>query len=107
MKMLTEQYLNIIKVANDSPIEKNKRTDQNIKVIEYPINIVLDLRDGIVPTIGVRKTYPKSAAAEIAWFLKGEQDSSFIEKHTPFWNKFIEDIDTNNGKIRGVKAAYG
>lgn len=107
MIKLHEHYLNILNLAITSPIEKNERTGENIKVIEYPVNMVLDIRDNIVPTIGVRKTYPKSAAAEIAWFLQGKQDASFVNKYTPFWSKFIEDIDTPNGTIQGVKAAYG
>lgn len=104
---LNNQYTDLLKTVLDSPIELNQRTGENIKVIEYPVNITLDLRERIVPTIGVRKTFPKSAAAEIAWFLQGSQDATFITKYAPFWNKFIEDIETPQGLIQGVKASYG
>ncbi len=99
---LEKMYRELMESVIDAPIEKNARTGENIKVIEYPVNLTLDLRNQTVPTIGLRKTFPKSAAAEIAWFFQGKQESSFIEKHDPFWDKFIEDIETENGTIKGV-----
>lgn len=104
---LEKMYRELMESVIEAPIEKNARTGENIKVIEYPVNLTLDLRNQTVPTIGLRKTFPKSAAAEIAWFLQGKQESSFIEKYAPFWDKFVEDIETEAGTIKGVKAAYG
>lgn len=104
---LHESYSKILNDALQSSVELNKRTGENVKVIEYPVNMTLDLRNNFVPTIGLRKTFPKSAAAETAWFLQGTQESSFIEKYAPFWNKFVEEIETPNGIIKGVKNSYG
>ncbi len=54
-----EDYKKVLQTAIVSDIEQNKRTEENVKVIDYPVNMVLDLRDRIVPTVGVRKTHPK------------------------------------------------
>jgi thymidylate synthase len=84
----------------------------------------VDLRDGLLPTVGFRKTFPKSAAAEVAWYLQGTQDASFIRKYAPLWDKFVEplggdELDVHrigesqpekvqaNPTFEGVKAAYG
>lgn len=102
-----KDYKNILETAITSDIEQNKRTEENVKVIEYPVNAVIDLRDRIVPTIGVRKTHPKSAAAEIAWFLQGTQDPAFIQKHAPFWDKFVETVNVDGQDKEVIKSSYG
>lgn len=97
------EYRSILQKAIESDVELNERTGENIKVIEYPVSLTIDLRDRKVPTVGLRKTFPKSAAAEIAWFLMGTKDAAFIEKYAPFWNKFIEKIDNKNI----IESSYG
>ncbi len=98
-----KEYKKILSHALDSDHEMNERTSENVKIIEHPVNLIIDLRDRIVPTIGIRKTFPKSAAAEIAWFLMGTQDPKFIQKYAPFWDKFVEN---ENGRDI-VKSSYG
>jgi thymidylate synthase len=49
----------------------------------------------------LRKFYPATAAAEAAWFIMAEQDSTWIKKYCPIWDDFVED----DGKT--IKAAYG
>lgn len=102
-----EDYKKVLQTAIVSDIEQNKRTEENVKVIDYPVNMVLDLRDRIVPTVGVRKTHPKSAAAEIAWFLQGTQDPSFIQKHAPFWDKFVETVNVGGQDKEVIQSSYG
>jgi len=83
--------------------ELNERTGVRVKVGRGGTAFRVDLRDGLLPTVGFRKTFPKSAAAEVAWYLQGEQDATFIRKYAPLWDKFVEPI----GDVEGVKAAYG
>ena len=83
--------------------ELNERTGVRVKVGRGGTAFRVDLRDGLLPTVGFRKTFPKSAAAEVAWYLRGEQDATFIRKYAPLWDKFVEPI----GDVEGVKAAYG
>lgn len=84
-------------------IEKNERTGVQVKVGRGGTSFRVDLSDGILPTVGYRKTFPKSAAAEIAWYLQGTQNADFIRKYAPLWDKFVEQLPD----CEGVKAAYG
>lgn len=105
--IFNEDYRKTLEIAINSDIEQNQRTEENIKVIEYPVNMVINLKDRIVPTIGIRKTHPKSAAAEIAWFLQGTQDPAFIQKHAPFWDKFVETVSIGGQDKEVIKSSYG
>lgn len=80
--------------------EVNTRTGAAIRVGD-PTSFTIDLSDGRLPVCGIRKTYPKSAAAEVAWFLQGRKDVSFIRKYAPLWDKFVEDDGVT------VAGAYG
>lgn len=82
-------------------VETNQRTGARIKVLRGGRSITLDLSDDILPTVGCRKTFPKSAAAEVAWFLQGTKDVEFIRGYAPLWDKFTE------ADGRTVEAAYG
>lgn len=105
-------------------IETNARTGVRVKVGRGGTSFRVDLSDGMLPTVGFRKTFPKSAAAEVAWYLQGTQDAAFIRKYAPLWDKFVERIggeevylilggepkrvDRNPGAaFDGVRAAYG
>lgn len=95
-----------------SIIETNKRTGVRVRVGNGPTSFRIDLADRLLPTVGLRKTFPRSAAAEVAWFLQGTQDATFIRKYAPLWDKFVEPISrpadqVTNEVFEGVKAAYG
>lgn len=96
-----------------APVEANERTGTRVRVGRGGTAFRVDLSDGLLPTIGFRKTFPKSAAAEVAWYVQGEQDADFIRKYAPLWDKFVEPLvkreDLFNGDemMEGVKSAYG
>lgn len=114
-------------VYSQGTVEVNERTGVRVKVGRGGTSFRVDLSAGFLPTIGLRKTFPKSAAAEVAWYLQGTQDATFIRKHAPLWDKFVENIevnlqdfyllpcprdaikhdDVNTPYFEGVKAAYG
>lgn len=81
-----------------APAELNERTGVRVKVGRGGTAFRVDLSDGFLPTIGYRKTFPKSAAAEVAWYIRGEQDATFIRQYAPLWDKFVErlpfDVET-------------
>lgn len=83
------------------PEQVNARTGHKIKVGRGGTAFRVDLSDGILPTVGVRKLFPKSAAAEVAWYLSGEQDVTWMRRHAPLWDKFVEEDRTT------VLSAYG
>lgn len=73
-----------------APVEANERTGTRVRVGRGGTAFRVDLADGILPTIGYRKTFPRSAAAEVAWYIRGEQDATFIREYAPLWDKFVE-----------------
>lgn len=81
--------------------EVNQRTNQGIKVIPGGVGFRIDLSDGMVPVPGTRKVYPATAAAEIAWFLRGTKNLAWLREYTSIWDKFTEE----DGHM--VKNAYG
>ncbi|UGL62806.1 thymidylate synthase [Xanthomonas phage MET13-T1] len=128
-------YGALIAWAFSSPIEANERTGTRVHVGRGGTAFRVDLSDGLLPTVGYRKTFPRSAAAEAAWYISGEQDATFITKYAPLWDKFVEEIPYEHDYsrppvgavpnvmyrthmegdrkvagpefIRGVKSAYG
>jgi thymidylate synthase len=87
-------------IAEHGHRELNERTGEYIRV-GNPTSFTLDLNDGKLPVCGIRKMFPRSAAAEVAWFMQGKQDASFITLYAPLWDKFTEDDGIT------VEAAYG
>lgn len=81
--------------------ERNHRTGRRVRVGHGGVSFRLDLGDRVLPTCGLRKTFPKSAAAEVAWYLVGTQDVTWMRQHAPFWDKFVEEDRTT------VLSAYG
>lgn len=100
----SQAYHDILAWVLNSKIQANTRTNTYTRVARGGVGFRVDLSDNILPTIGCRKTFPRTAAAEIAWFLLGSQSATFIRRYAPIWDKFIEEIGP--GKF-GVKAAYG
>lgn len=98
-----------------APVEANERTGTRVRVGRGGTAFRVDLADGILPTIGYRKTFPRSAAAEVAWYIRGEQDATFIREYAPLWDKFVEPIFSGlndlvagkPGTFEGVRSAYG
>ncbi|UYA99043.1 thymidylate synthase [Xanthomonas phage vB_Xar_IVIA-DoCa10] len=111
-----DTYGALIAWALSSPIEANERTGTRVRVGRGGVAFRVDLSDGLLPTIGFRKTFPKSAAAEVAWYVLGSQDAAFITKYAPLWDKFVEaisypvyedDVFIGRSSFKGVKSAYG
>lgn len=95
-------YPQILKHALDSEfVEVNQRTGHEIKMLPYPVAFPVDLRSRRLPLPGNRRVYPGTAAAEVAWFMSGEQDVTWLRAHCPIWDKFVEDDGTT------IEAAYG
>jgi thymidylate synthase len=96
-----KSYIDLVeRLLGSRHYELNKRTGVGITVGD-PTSFTIDLSDDLLPMCGLRKTYPKTAAAEVAWFLLGQKDVSFIRKYSNIWNKFVEDDGDT------VAGAYG
>lgn len=82
-------------------LEFNERTKVNVATLPGAQSFQLDLSNNNLPTCGLRKTHPRTAAAEIAWFLRGSKDSKWLdEREVRIWNDFADKDGT-------VANAYG
>lgn len=88
---------------NQAPIQVNKRTGEEVIVAPGGFSFNLKM-DSYLPIITLRKTFPATAAAELAWFIRGERDTEWVSKYTKIWTKFEERLPTG---LIGVAAAYG
>lgn len=135
MRPFCEHYEELLRQLLESPAEANARTGTRVRVLPGAASFTLDLSDRVLPTAGLRRVYPRVAAAETAWYVSGEQDATWMRRHAAIWDKFVEPLtvhpsghprdeppasatlltaDTVDGKERslgyrfkGVKAAYG
>lgn len=80
--------------------EVNRRTGVRVAMGAGGASFSLDLSDRFLPTCGVRRTHPATAAAETAWYLTGDKDATFIRRHCKIWDLFLEEDGT-------VANAYG
>lgn len=89
---MTSVYWQLLDLLLNSTMhEVNQRTGVEISMLRGGYCFKLDLADGRLPVQGLRKTYPKTAAAELAWFLQGDKSVRWLERHTKIWSKFVED----------------
>lgn len=86
----------LLAIKNRGAEELNERTGAVVHV-GHPRSFTLELFDGLLPVCGVRKVFPRTAAAEVAWFLQGDPKADFIAGYAPIWDKFLEEDGTVNG----------
>lgn len=87
-----------------STVELNERTGHRVASLDSGFSFALDLQlggDALLPVIDMRRLFPRTAAAELAWFVNGTQDIAFLHQlGVRIWDKFQEPDGT-------VEAAYG
>lgn len=80
----------------------NERTKQRTRVLRGGRSIFIDLSgQGQVPVPGNRRVYPRTAAAETAWYFMGTENGQWIRANCQIWDKFIEDDG------RTITGSYG
>jgi thymidylate synthase len=77
-------------------MQYNERTKTNVKATH---GYAFSWNAKYHPVLHVRKSFPKTAAAELAWFLSGETSIAWLQQYTKIWNDFA---------IEGeISTAYG
>lgn len=109
------QYALLLRALLLSPDrEVNRRTGAAISLI--PSGHTLTIRSGpSLPLIGLRRTYPRTAAAEVEWFVSGERNLRMLHRFgVHIWDQFAEsNLSCDDWlKARGaskleVSSAYG
>jgi len=90
-KLLYELVGCAVSPRSDAYEERNARTGVVVRALPGGQSFKLDLSEGRLPMVGNRRTYPRIAAAEVAWQFMGTQDPAFVMEHAPkLWSKFIE-----------------
>lgn len=85
-----EQYLELIgRIMSEGELEHNARTGHDTRRIIGTL-ISCDLRREW-PLLSLRKMYPKSGAAEMAWMLMGTQSGEWLKRYSRIWEKFEEE----------------
>lgn len=94
-------YRDLVSKIMTSQLEQlNARTNKKVRTMRGGFSFELNLNNSYLPFIDLRKVYPHIAATEVAWFLSGERDITWLKKYVKIWDNFTED----NGEI---KNAYG
>lgn len=93
-------YLSMIdEVMSFGVDQHNQRTNTIIRAV-HGMAAKWDMK--YYPLLSLRKMFPKTGAAEVAWMLGGSLRTDFLSKYTSIWKQF-EDED-NPGQI---STAYG
>lgn len=101
MSNFSFQYMGLLRTLLMAPVQTNARTGVQVRVVRGGVWMAIDLSDNRLPVPGCRRVHPKTAAAEVAWFLMATRDVTWLRKHAPIWDKFVEDDGVS------IEAAYG
>lgn len=94
MNQFAKVYHDLLKdLLNDGIDEINRRTGAQIKVMVGGASFKLDLSDWLLPTCGLRKTWPHVSAAELVWCLSGSDNTMWLRRHTKTWDQFTDHAD--------------
>jgi Thymidylate synthase len=110
MIRFADTYENLVAalMSEESDYDLNQRTHQAISFLPDGYSFAIDLSDNILPTCGLRRTRPMTAAAEAAWCFSGVPNLTWLQKHTKIWDQFA-DADGNIMEAYGYrwKSAFG
>ncbi len=93
-------YLSLInQVMSFGENQHNKRTNTTVRAM-HGMAAKWDMK--YYPLLNLRKMFPKTGAAEVAWMLLGTTDTSFLSKYTKIWQQFEDE-----GQPGNINTAYG
>ena len=94
-------YVDLIKKILTEGEERKDRTGTGTLSI-FGGEVSFDLRERF-PLVTIKKTLFKSAFIEMLWFIRGEQNTSFLKQHgVPIWDDWADEAG-NLGPIYGVQ----
>ena len=89
-------------------VELNARTNTRIAVLPGAQSFQLDLSNNLLPLNGLRKTFPRTAAVEVAWFLRGSRDVTWLEdRGVKIWSPFAVDGTVTSAYGYRWRSAFG
>lgn len=96
-----QQYKDLLRNVYYNGTFKGDRTNTGVKSLFSPPDLEFDLSDNKFPLVTTKKIHLKSIIYELLWFLRGEENISFLkENNITIWDEWADPFG-NVGPIYG------